>query len=55
MNELLRQSLLQTCAFASVFMQAADAELRGASSERRIEAAKQLQAALEILEDHHVN
>jgi hypothetical protein len=46
MTETERTALLQACAFASVFMQSADAELRGASPQRRIEAAKQLQAAL---------
>jgi len=51
MNEPLRQALLQACAFANVFLKAADAELRGAPPERRKEAAKSLQAALKILED----
>jgi hypothetical protein len=51
MTETERTALLQACAFASVFMQSADAELRGASPQRRIEAAKQLQAALRILEE----
>jgi hypothetical protein len=38
--------LLQSVAFAAVFTAAVEAELRGASPQRRIEATKQLQAAL---------
>jgi hypothetical protein len=45
-NEPLRQALLQSVAFAAVFTAAVEAELRGASPQRRIEATKQLQAAL---------
>jgi hypothetical protein len=50
-NEPLRQALLQSVAFAAVFTAAVEAELRGASPQRRIEAAKQLQAALRIIEE----
>lgn len=51
MNEPLRQSLLQACAFATVFAAAADREIRGAPSDARKDAAKQLQAALRIIEE----
>ena len=51
MNEPLRQALLQSVAFAAVFAAAAKAEIQGASPQRRIEAAKQLQAALRIHEE----
>lgn len=45
-SEAQRQSLLTACAYAKVFLEAADEELRFGSSERRREAADQLTAAL---------
>ncbi len=50
MTDQTRSALLSACAFASVFLEAADAELRGASSERRVEASSELYAALEAVE-----
>lgn len=49
-RELPRQNLLTACAFAKVFLDAADRELRGGSSDGRIESAGQLAAALHNLE-----
>ena len=46
MNEPLKNSLRAACSFAKVFMEAADAELLGASPDRRREAALELEAAL---------
>lgn len=46
LNEPLKNSLLAACAFSKVFLEAVDAELRGASSNRRREAAIDLEAAL---------
>ncbi len=51
MNEPLRQALLQSVASTAAVNTAVEAELRGASPQRRIEAAKQLQAALRIHEE----
>lgn len=47
MTDKLRTSLLTLCAFCKVTMEAADAELRGGPSEPRVEAMKQLGAALD--------
>ena len=49
MTQSKRQSLLTACAFAKVFIEFADAELRGASSENREEAALNLSFALRDL------
>ena len=51
MTDKQRQSLLQACAFAKVFQQVADLELRGEPSNPRREAAKKLIAALKVLDD----
>lgn len=56
MNETHRNNLLSACAFAKVFIESADAELRGSGfdvfilQDTRTEAAEQLQAALEALD-----
>lgn len=50
MNELERTTLLTACAFAKVFLTAADLELRGGPTEDRIEAQEQLKAAIMALE-----
>jgi hypothetical protein len=51
MTETERTALLQARCFAEVFVTEATRELRGTSPQRRIEATKQLQAALRIIEE----
>lgn len=46
MTERKRTQILTACAFAKVFLELADAELQGAPSEPRMEAANELEAAL---------
>lgn len=50
MTESKRQDLLTACAFAKVFLDEADAELRGANHERRVEASTQLTEILAKME-----
>jgi hypothetical protein len=49
MNELQRQALLTACAFAKVFMDAADHEIKGGDASWREESAMHLAAALRNL------
>lgn len=61
MTETERTALLSACSFAKVFIDAADREMRASSvgasfptkyaEESRKQAAKQLQAALKIIEE----
>lgn len=50
MTESHRTKLLTACAFAKVFLEAADAELRGAGSKMREESSEHLRAALYSLD-----
>ena len=54
MTETERTALLSACSFAKVFIESADRELRGARGAAilcRKRSAKQLQAALRIIEE----
>lgn len=55
MTPARRNALLTACAFAKVYLDAADAELRGGSSAYRQEAGDQLAAALRNLEPEVYN
>lgn len=51
MSEEHRQKLLAACAFATVFVEGANRELKGADSQQREEATCQLAAALLALDE----
>lgn len=53
MTESHRQSLLTACAFARVFLDSADRELRGGDPVPREEAADELRAALRALDTYN--
>jgi hypothetical protein len=54
MTESHRTKLMTACAFARVFMDSADREIRGGDSFPREEAAMQLRAALRQLDPPEV-
>lgn len=53
MTESRRQALLTACAFAKVFLDSADREIRGGDPVPREEAAEELRAALKALDTYN--